>query len=203
MATHLLKEHPTRVLAAFIHDVIPGDRTGDGGKKAWHRQHGVRFFDTYAGAAAGAFEAGLLSAEAAKQVALASLEDLLVLAEEALDGAGGEAGAGAGAGRLDVDFDSGNKGGDKSHSALLPLSSPSRSKSTEAGEMKMNMNMNMNMKTSTNAPPLDAPRRDGCVDKPGMSSAVTGHVPSGREHSTSRSRTQSWAGLEAAASSLS
>ena len=67
----MLEQYPRQVRAVFIHDVVGAARatTGDGRAKAEYERLGVRFFATYAGAAAYIFRAqGLLDDDAARAV---------------------------------------------------------------------------------------------------------------------------------------
>ncbi|CAI5740016.1 unnamed protein product [Hyaloperonospora brassicae] len=87
LASRLLKECAEQVLGAFIHDVNPlFARTGDGGVKRVYAAEGVEFFETFAGAALGAYKKGLISAKDVVAVADAStkeLDDVLFVGPEA------------------------------------------------------------------------------------------------------------------------
>lgn len=109
-STELTPGHMSRrqVLGAFIHDVKPGDKTGDGGLKSEYKQRGIVLFDTYVGAAAAAAGCGsggslharatLFDAAAVRRVAAAALEDLAKLrSEHGVTGGGEQAATLAGA----------------------------------------------------------------------------------------------------------
>ncbi|OQR83039.1 hypothetical protein ACHHYP_15185 [Achlya hypogyna] len=70
LASRLLELYPTKVPAAFIHDITPDlPTTGDGGSKAAYRAQGVEFYKTYAGAGAAAYDKGLISKDDLKALA--------------------------------------------------------------------------------------------------------------------------------------
>ncbi|RQM14329.1 hypothetical protein DD237_003732 [Peronospora effusa] len=87
LALRLLKNCPEQVLGTFIHNVSPiFARTGDGGAKRAYAAEGVEFFETYAGAALGAYKKGLISAKDVLAVADActkELDEILFLGPEA------------------------------------------------------------------------------------------------------------------------
>uniref|UniRef100_M4BN56 Phosphatidate phosphatase APP1 catalytic domain-containing protein n=1 Tax=Hyaloperonospora arabidopsidis (strain Emoy2) TaxID=559515 RepID=M4BN56_HYAAE len=87
LASRLLKECPEQVLGTFIHNVNPlFARAGDGGIKRVYAAEGVEFFETFAGAALGAYKKGLISAKDVRAVADAStkeLDELLFVGPEA------------------------------------------------------------------------------------------------------------------------
>lgn len=61
----------------FIHDVKPGDTTGDGGSKTMYRGNGLALFDTYVDATRRAQELGLVPDGAVERVAQAAESELL------------------------------------------------------------------------------------------------------------------------------
>lgn len=64
------------VVAAFIHDVVATPES----ERADHASRGVRFFDTYAGAAAAALSLGLVDRSTARRVAEAARAELEAIA---------------------------------------------------------------------------------------------------------------------------
>ncbi|CAH0476658.1 unnamed protein product [Peronospora belbahrii] len=87
LASRLLKNYPEQVLGTFIHNVNPiFARAGDGGTKRAYATEGVEVFETYAGAALGAYRKGLISVKDVLAVADAcakELNDIVFLGPEA------------------------------------------------------------------------------------------------------------------------